>query len=127
MHTSACEHAGIGTTHDVSAGRAVTAVQAQQVARMMAALATPSRVRILARLRAGPCAVSELSGAVDMAQPAVSQQLRVLRDLGLVVGTRQGRQVVYELHDPHIGAVLDEALRHMDHRHADIPIQEEER
>ncbi|WP_375498398.1 ArsR family transcriptional regulator [uncultured Jatrophihabitans sp.] len=37
----------------------------------MSALATGSRVRILARLRAAPASVSELTDAVGMAQPAV--------------------------------------------------------
>jgi DNA-binding transcriptional ArsR family regulator len=60
-------------------------------------MATASRVRILARLRAGDCPVGELSEELDMEQPAVSHQLRILRDLGLVVGTRVGRQVFYGL------------------------------
>ena len=73
----------------------------------MQALATPSRVRILSRLGAGPCSVGELARAVGMEQPAVSQQLRVLRHLGLVVGERDGRQVIYALHDDHVRALLD--------------------
>ena len=50
-----------------------------------------------------------------MEQPAVSHQLRVLRDLGLVVGTRSGRSVVYGLFDSHVASLIDEALRHIDH------------
>lgn len=76
---------------------------ARVVAETMAALATPSRVRILSRLGAGPCSVSELARDVEMEQPAVSQQLRVLRHLGLVVGDRRGRHIVYALHDDHVG------------------------
>lgn len=104
--------------HGVSSKTAVTADDALQVARVMGALATPSRVRILGRLREGPCAVGELSLAVDMAQPAVSHQLRILRDLGLVLGNRNGRQVIYGLHDSHVATLLDEALRHIDHLRA---------
>ncbi|CAN5749006.1 hypothetical protein BH24ACT3_BH24ACT3_13830 [soil metagenome] len=81
----------------------------------MRALATASRVRILGRLREGPCTVSELTDAVDMEQPAVSHQLRVLRDLGLVVGNRDGRTVIYDLHDSHVAGLLDEARRHIEH------------
>ncbi|WP_375498400.1 hypothetical protein [uncultured Jatrophihabitans sp.] len=40
----------------------------------------------------------------------------MLRDLGLVVGTRDGRNTVYAVHDTHVRALLDEALRHIDHR-----------
>ena len=88
---------------------------ARIVAETMQALATPSRVRILSRLGAGPCSVSELTLDVEMEQSAVSQQLRVLRHLGLVVGERQGRTVIYALHDDHVGVLLAEAVSHAEH------------
>jgi ArsR family transcriptional regulator, nickel/cobalt-responsive transcriptional repressor len=81
----------------------------------MQALATPSRVRILSRLGAGACSVGELARDLAMAQPAVSQQLRVLRHLGLVVGERDGRQVIYALHDDHVHSLLREAVSHTEH------------
>jgi ArsR family transcriptional regulator, nickel/cobalt-responsive transcriptional repressor len=93
----------------------LSAQTARSVAQTMHALATPSRVRILSRLGAGPCSVGELARAVGMEQPAVSQQLRVLRHLGLVVGERDGRQVIYALHDEHVGALLSEAISHTEH------------
>jgi DNA-binding transcriptional ArsR family regulator len=88
---------------------------ARMVAETMQALSTPSRVRILSRLGAGPCSVSELTRDVEMEQSAVSQQLRVLRHLGLVVGERRGRSVVYALHDDHVGVLLAEAVSHTEH------------
>jgi DNA-binding transcriptional ArsR family regulator len=93
----------------------VSADTARSVAATMQALATPSRVRILSRLGAGPCSVGELARAVAMEQSAVSQQLRVLRHLGLVVGERTGRQVIYALHDDHVRALLTEAISHTEH------------
>src|SRR6201986_5336384 len=88
---------------------------ARSVAETMQALATPSRVRILSRLGAGACPVGELARELGMGQPAVSQQLRVLRHLGLVVGERDGRQVIYALHDDHVPALLTEAGSHTEH------------
>jgi ArsR family transcriptional regulator, nickel/cobalt-responsive transcriptional repressor len=88
------------------------------VARVMSALSTPSRVRILARLREGESTVGDLAAAVQMEQPAVSHQLRILRDLGLVLGSRTGRHVIYGLYDPHVASLLDEALRHIEHLRA---------
>lgn len=85
------------------------------VADTMQALATPSRVRILGRLRAGPRTVSELATAVEMDPSAVSHQLRLLRHLGFVVGRRDGRHVVYHLHDDHVAHLLDEAIGHVEH------------
>ena len=88
---------------------------ARSVAETMHALATPSRVRILSRLGAGACSVGDLARDLGMGQPAVSQQLRVLRHLGLVVGERDGRQVIYALHDDHVRALLSEAVSHTEH------------
>jgi DNA-binding transcriptional ArsR family regulator len=88
---------------------------AQAVAATMQALATPSRVRILSRLAAGPCSVGELAETLNLEQSAVSQQLRVLRHLHLVVGERRGRRVVYALHDDHVGVLLAQAVSHAQH------------
>jgi DNA-binding transcriptional ArsR family regulator len=93
----------------------LSATTARSVAETMQALATPSRVRILSRLGAGPCSVGDLARAVEMEQSAVSQQLRVLRHLGLVVGDRDGRQVIYALHDEHVRMLLTEAVSHTEH------------
>ncbi|GLZ48876.1 transcriptional regulator [Actinomycetospora sp. NBRC 106375] len=85
------------------------------VAQTLQALATPSRLRILLRLREGAATVGELASAVAMEQSAVSHQLRVLRHLGLVTGTRAGRSISYELHDGHVAQLLDEAIYHVEH------------
>ncbi|MBY8879918.1 ArsR/SmtB family transcription factor [Actinacidiphila acidipaludis] len=93
----------------------LTSANAAQVATTLQALSTPSRLLILARLREGPCAATELAAAVGMEQSACSHQLRLLRNLGLVTGTRQGRSVVYALHDNHVAALLDQAVHHIEH------------
>jgi len=108
----------MGFEHGVHAGTPVSAEDARHVARVMSALATTSRVRILGRLREQPCTVGELALAVEMEQPAVSHQLRILRDLGLVLGSRNGRHVTYGLYDSHVATLLDEALRHIEHLRA---------
>jgi ArsR family transcriptional regulator, nickel/cobalt-responsive transcriptional repressor len=88
---------------------------ARQVAETMQALATPSRLRILARLYEGPASVSEICESVGMDGSAVSHQLRVLRHLGLVVGERDGRRVNYSLHDEHVGQLMEQAMSHVEH------------
>ncbi|NYD43855.1 ArsR/SmtB family transcription factor [Nocardioides panaciterrulae] len=95
--------------------RRLDAAVARQVATTLQALATPSRVLILSTLRGGPCTVREITEAVGMAQPAVSHQLRLLRNLGLVVGDRHGRHVVYQLHDDHVAELIDQAVHHAEH------------
>lgn len=88
---------------------------AASVAETMQALASPTRLRILGRLESGPCSVNELAEAIEMEASAVSHQLRVLRLLGLVVNERDGRRVVYALHDEHVGQLLAEAMSHVEH------------
>jgi DNA-binding transcriptional ArsR family regulator len=91
------------------------AAGAARVAGTLQALATPSRLMILDRLRQGACAATELAAEVGMEQSACSHQLRVLRELGLVVGERRGRSVVYALYDAHVVALLDQAIHHVEH------------
>ena len=93
----------------------VTPDVAVRVADAMQALSTPSRVLILAQLRERSHSVSELVDAVGMEQSAVSHQLRLLRDIGLVVGERRGRRVVYSLYDEHVAALIDQAVGHIEH------------
>lgn len=88
---------------------------AATIAATLQALATPSRLMILTRLRQGACPVGELAEAVGMEQSAVSHQLRLLRALGLVTGARRGRRIVYSLYDNHVAQLLDEAVYHIEH------------
>ena len=88
---------------------------AKSVATTLQALATPSRLMILGRLREGSATVGDLAEAVQMEQSAVSHQLRLLRNLGLVDGVRQGRSVVYSLYDNHVAELLDQAVYHAEH------------
>ena len=76
---------------DAPAAR-LDAASAAKVATTLQALATPSRLLILTRLREAPYPVTELAEAVGMGQSAVSHQLRLLRNLGLVTGTRSGQE-----------------------------------
>ncbi len=100
----------------MTARTAVDGETAQLIAERMQILSTPSRVQILGRLKdGGPCAVAELADAVGMEASAVSHQLRQLRHLGLVVGERRGKQVIYDLHDSHVAELLDQAIFHVQH------------
>jgi DNA-binding transcriptional ArsR family regulator len=113
MHVCACNYVLVSNGQGESASPPLD--QADHIARVMAGLSTPSRVRLLIRLRQGPSTVTSLAAAVGMAQPAVSHQLRVLRDLGLVRGRRDVRHIVYSLHDAQVTALLDATLRHAEH------------
>jgi DNA-binding transcriptional ArsR family regulator len=94
---------------------ALDAASAVLVAQTMQALAAPSRLLILVRLRRESCSVTQLAADIGMEQSAVSHQLRMLRHLGLVAGTRHGKTTVYALYDDHVARLLDEAVYHSEH------------
>ena len=102
------------------------AAAAASVATTLQALATPSRLLILSRLRESPATVGQLSADVGMEQSAVSHQLRMLRHLGLVHGQRSGRSITYALYDHHVAQLLDEAVYHAEHLRLGAPDQDAE-
>jgi len=62
-------------------------------------------------LESGRC-VHELVGALRVAQPLVSQHLRILKSAGVVAGERHGREVVYRLVDEHLAHIVTDAVAH---------------
>lgn len=112
---------GHGVNRRVSQTTRLDVTAAKAVATTLQALATPSRLLILGRLREGAATVGELAEAVEMEQSAVSHQLRLLRNLGLVDGTRHGRTIVYSLYDNHVAQLLDEAIYHAEHLRLGAP------
>jgi DNA-binding transcriptional ArsR family regulator len=99
-----------------SADRPLENGEAQAIAEDMRAFSAESRVRLLFALLEQERTVEELAELVEMDPSAVSQQLRVLRQLRYVVATRVGRHMHYRLHDHHISDLLT-AIRHH-HEHA---------
>lgn len=64
-----------------------------------AALADPTRRRVMERLASGPKAVGEIAAGFAVSRPAISQHLKVLREAGLVAGRAEGTRRVYSI-DP---------------------------
>ncbi|TLS48966.1 helix-turn-helix transcriptional regulator [Paenibacillus antri] len=60
-------------------------------------LAEPNRRAILERLRRKEHTVGELVAASGLSQPGVSKHLRLMREAGLVVVRRSGREQLYSL------------------------------
>jgi DNA-binding transcriptional ArsR family regulator len=64
-----------------------------------AAIADPTRRRVLELVRDRELAAGEIAGAFEISRPAVSRHLRVLREAGLVTERRHGRLRLYRI-DP---------------------------
>lgn len=69
------------------------------------ALADPSRRSILELLVERPLSVVEISTAVPISRPAVSQHLKVLKDARLVAVRPQGTRRIYSLDPQGLDAV----------------------
>ena len=63
-----------------------------QLSRVFAALADPTRRDIVARLAVGDATVGELAAPYDVSVQAVSKHLKVLEDAGLVSGSRDAQR-----------------------------------
>jgi len=72
---------------------------------MLTALGDPTRQAILDRLTHGPLAVGQLAEALPVSRPAVSQHLKVLKEVGLVVDRQVGTRRLYQA-DPEALALL---------------------
>ena len=86
----------------------------ERVAPIIRHAAHPIRLRVLDYLRqqGRPCTVTEITGAAGAAQAIVSQQLRILKDQGVLAARRQGSSVFYEVADRSVLLLLDCIRQH---------------
>ena len=64
---------------------------------ILTALGDPTRQAILDLLLEGPQPVGELAAMLPVSRPAVSQHLKVLKEVGLVVDKQDGTRRVYRV------------------------------
>lgn len=72
-----------------------------------AAIADPTRRRILRLLDEREMSVNDLADGFTVTRPAISQHLRVLREAGLVAYRKEGRTRYYRAHAEPLGEVID--------------------
>jgi len=69
--------------------------------------ADPKRLIIITELRSGERTVGELVQILGISQAVVSRHLAVLRDRGVAIARREGRNVYYRLSDSKIGEACE--------------------
>jgi DNA-binding transcriptional ArsR family regulator len=79
-------------------------------AALFRSLAHPGRLQILDELRRAEACVCHLQTVLRRPQAYVSQQLRVLREAGIVTDDKDGLNVYYRLSDPQVERLLKEVL-----------------
>lgn len=88
------------------------------IADLFTALADPTRLRLIAALAGRELCVCDLSATLGASDSAISHQLRLLRERGLVRTRREGRLVYYALDDDHVAGLYGTALEHVAHGRA---------
>lgn len=77
-----------------------------------AALADPTRCRVVELLSGKARPVHELAAAFDISRPAISRHLRVLKEAGLVKEEKRGRENVYALQRARLKPMQDWLDKH---------------
>lgn len=86
------------------------------LAELFKALGDPTRVKILSCLKAKDMCVGEIADALNMTTSAISHQLRVLKAIKLVKGTKEGKEVRYSLDDDHVTLIMQCGLDHVNEK-----------
>ncbi len=73
------------------------------------ALADPTRREILALLKVRPRMSGEIADAFPASWPTISRHLAVLREAGLIIATRDGQHIRYELDT----SVVQDLVQHL--------------
>ncbi len=79
-------------------------------------LGDPTRIKIIFALSQEELCGCDISNLLGATKYAVSHQLRVLRNMGLVRYRKDGKMVYYTLDDEHIKNLFDEGLRHVEEK-----------
>jgi ArsR family transcriptional regulator len=82
--------------------------QTEQVARRLKALADPTRLAIVYRLGEGSMTVGEIARAFELAQPTVSTHVKILREAGIVSGSRRGNRLEIAVRTQAANELVDE-------------------
>ena len=77
-----------------------------QTSKIFKALASPSRRRILTLLRNDEQCVCHIEAFTGFRQAYISQQLKVLKDAGLIIDEREGWNIYYRVSKPEIFRAL---------------------
>lgn len=107
----ACEVRCIDPGAIRTARRALVAPEVERLAALFGALGDPTRFRLITALLTGPLCTCDLAAVLAVSASAVSHQLRLLKDAGLVTSRREGRVVYHAIAGEHVRRFVGEARR----------------
>jgi ArsR family transcriptional regulator len=86
---------------------------AAHVAELFSAFSDTSRVRIISAIVEQEVNISALAKMIGVTESAVSHHMRGLRQMRIVQARRDGKEVYYSVIDPHIVALFQQGVRHI--------------
>lgn len=106
--------------HDHSAAKALLAdgmppeTELAEMAELFKAFGDSTRIRILYILSRTELCVCDIAAVLGLTQPAVSYQLKALKQARLIKPRREGKTVYYSLDDGHVATILGMAKEHLE-------------
>jgi ArsR family transcriptional regulator len=85
----------------------------QEMADLLKNLSDPTRIKMINALASSELCVCDLCAVLNMNQPAVSQQLKTLKQAGLIANRKDGKIVYYRLNDKRILQIYEMILFHL--------------
>ncbi|MCD8068835.1 MAG: metalloregulator ArsR/SmtB family transcription factor [Lachnospiraceae bacterium] len=73
-----------------------------------------TRIRILYALFVSELCVGDIAQLLNLSQPAVSHQLKILKDAKLVKFRREGKIIFYSLDDDHVRTIISMGMEHVE-------------
>ena len=104
--------------HDAALHQVLGAVpedgELAELAELFKVFGDSTRIRILYALEMAELCVCDLAELLHLSQPAMSYQLKILRQAKLIRNRREGKTVFYSLSDDHVKAIVEAAREHLE-------------
>ena len=88
-----------------------------ELAELFKVFGDSTRIRILYTLARTELCVCDIAAVLGVTQPAVSYQLKALKQASLVKSRREGKTVFYSLADRHVEIIIGMAKEHLEEEH----------
>ena len=84
-----------------------------ELAELFKVFGDTTRIRILYALFESEMCVCDIAALLGMSQSAISHQLKVLKQSGLVKNRREGKTIFYTLADDHVRTIIGQGMDHV--------------
>ena len=85
-----------------------------EMAELFKVFGDSTRIRILYDLMEGERNVTEIADDLQMNQPAISHQLKILKTAKLINSRREGKMMIYSLADDHVKMIIAMGKEHIE-------------